>query len=37
MEDYEFLPPLPGEEVWLTEEYLNKIPIETYEERDDEF
>lgn len=37
MEDYEFLPPLPGEEIWLTEEYLKKIPIETYEERDDEF
>ena len=37
MEDYEYLPPLPGEEIWLTEEYLKKIPVETYEERNDEF
>lgn len=37
MEDYEFLPPLPGEEIWLTKEYLDKIPTDTFEERDDEF
>lgn len=35
LEDYEYLPPLPGEEVWVTEEFLNSIQIE--EERDDEF
>ena len=27
MEDYEFLPALPGEEIWLTEQFLERIPI----------
>ena len=37
MESYEYLPTLPGEEIQLTEAFLDKIPIETFEERDDEF
>lgn len=36
MEDYEYLPPLPGEEVWITKEFLESIPING-DERNDEF
>lgn len=36
MKDYEYLPPLPGQEVWISDDFLNSIPDEE-EERDDEF
>jgi len=42
MKEYEFIPPLPGEEVWVTKDFLKTIPIDcpnpNFEEKaDDEF
>jgi len=35
MEDYEYLPPLPGETIWINKQFLDSIPID--DERNDEF
>ena len=42
MKEYEFIPPLPGDEVWVTKDFLKTIPIDcpnpNFEEKaDDEF
>ena len=35
MEDYEYLPPLPGETIWINKQFLDSIPVN--DERNDEF
>jgi hypothetical protein len=41
MQDYEYIPKLPGDEVWITKEFLQGIPVDCpnpdFEERTDGF
>jgi hypothetical protein len=28
MEDYEYIPPLPGDDIWVTKDFLQTIPVD---------